>query len=154
MQKHIENVQEFMKKAGQNVPESLTVPDEQTRLLRAKLVMEEALEMCAALGVGINPKYDGDYIESTSDLYFYIKDGVNLTEIADAAVDLLWVGVTGPMIDIGCVDKLQECIKAVDENNLEKFKSGHKCPETGKWIKNKNHPKVDLEKIIYEKKLS
>ena len=148
MQKHIENVQEFMKKAGQNVPESLTVPDEQTRLLRAKLVMEEALEMCAALGVGINPKYDGDYIESTSDLYFYIKDGVNLTEIADAAVDLLWVGVTGPMIDIGCVDKLQECVQEVDRSNLSKFIDGHRCPDSGKWIKGRSYSPANIEGIL------
>ena len=65
MQEHINAVITFMRKAGQNVPEAITTPDEQTRLLRAKLVIEEALEMCAALGVKISPKYD-DNIESTN----------------------------------------------------------------------------------------
>ena len=59
-----------------------------------------------------------------------------------------------PAVLCGLSDKLEECIEAIDQNNLEKFKSGHRCEVTGKWIKSPNHKKPNLESIInYEKEL-
>ena len=155
MKQHIANVKEFMEKAGQNVPGQLTTPTEQELLLRAKLAMEECLELCTALGVTIYPKsMDQESIESTNDLSFSFNGRIDPVEALDAAVDSLWVSTTGVAAIFGLLDKLEAAIAAVDENNLEKFKSGYKCPETGKWIKDKNHKKVDLESIIHAEKLS
>ena len=155
MKEHIEAVKTFMGKAGQNVPGELTIPTEQELLLRAKLAMEECLELCAALGVTIYPKsMDQESIESTDDLSFSFNGKVDPVEALDAAVDSLWVSTTGVAAIFGLLDKLEAAIAAVDKNNLEKFKSGYKCPETGKWIKDKNHKKVDLESIVYAKELS
>lgn len=150
MQEHINNVKTFMERAGQNVPKKITIPDEKTRLLRAKLVIEEALEMCEALGVAIYPKSEDDRLKSNNDLNFYIDSDnePNLVEIADAAVDILWVSVSGPMIDIGCVDKLQECVAEVDRSNLSKFIDGHKCPDSGKWIKGPSYSPANIKGII------
>ena len=153
MKEHIEAVKTFMEKAGQNVPAELTRPDNDTLLLRAKLAMEECLELCDALGVTVGPKSTmQEPITSTKDLEFVVTKPPNPIEALDAAVDSLWVSTTGVAAIFGLLDKLEAAVAAVDENNLEKFKSGYKCPETGKWIKDKNHKKVDLESIIREPK--
>ena len=46
---HYDRVKAFMQKVGQDTPEGAAVPDEKTRILRAKLILEEALETVEAL---------------------------------------------------------------------------------------------------------
>ncbi|RME85522.1 MAG: hypothetical protein D6785_04320, partial [Planctomycetota bacterium] len=50
---HQKRVEEFMRLAGQEIPEVPTLPDEKTRLLRSKLILEEALETIHALGFAV-----------------------------------------------------------------------------------------------------
>lgn len=47
---HQQRVEEFMRRAGQDVPSKPTLPDAETCLARAKLHLEETLEVIAALG--------------------------------------------------------------------------------------------------------
>lgn len=55
---HQQRVEEFMGKFGQEVPDKPTMPDEDTRLLRAKLIFEETLETIYALGFKV---IEGNY---------------------------------------------------------------------------------------------
>lgn len=51
---HQQRIDEFMVKAGQMVPFARTQPDEATRILRAKLILEEAFEtIIKGLGVAM-----------------------------------------------------------------------------------------------------
>jgi len=50
---HYNRIKAFMQKVGQDTPEIATIPDEKTRILRAKLILEEALETVEALGVKV-----------------------------------------------------------------------------------------------------
>ena len=50
---HYNRIKAFMQKVGQETPEIATIPDEKTRILRAKLILEEALETVEALGVKV-----------------------------------------------------------------------------------------------------
>ena len=150
MEQHISNVREFCEKAGQPAPETLTIPDEQTRLLRAKLAVEETLEMCEAFGVMVSPRsMIGEPIQSISDLDFTISGEVDPIAVLDAAVDTLWVSVSGPAVCLGLSDKLEACITEVDISNMSKFLDGHKDPDSGKWIKGPSYRPANLETIIY-----
>lgn len=150
MKQHIANVKEFMDKAGQNVPTQLAIPTEQELLLRAKLAVEECLELCKALGVTICAKSMGqEPIESTNDLYFYFNGEVDPVEALDAAVDSLWVSTTGVAAIFGLLDKLESAISEVDSSNLSKFIDGHRCQETGKWIKGPSYKPADIKGIIF-----
>lgn len=149
LSKHIEAVKKFKLGAGQSAPDIRTEPSEKERITCVRLLIEEALEMAQALGVSVRQNHDGGTEVDRADDFYYICVGeTNFVEVADAAVDLQWVGVTGPMVLCGISDKLVPALAAVDENNLLKLENGHLCPETGKFIKPKDHPKVDLESII------
>lgn len=147
---HIDNVKKFMGLASQPTPEKPTVPSSEDRIGRVRLIMEEALEMANALGVSVyfGKKDNFDPVESHNDFCYYPNKEVNLVEVADAAIDLLWVGTTGAMVLCGMSDKLEECIKEVDRSNLSKFVDGYKCPDTGKWIKGPSYSPANIEGII------
>lgn len=151
LEQHIENVIAFKKGAGQPAPETLTIPSPKDRILLARLIVEEALELCAAMGVSLSQEYDGGHVVgSTKDFEFDASDDVNPTEVIDACVDIMWVGVTGPAVAFGLHSKLTDCLKAVDDNNLSKLVDGYRHPETGKFCKGPSYVPVDLSTIIYE----
>lgn len=150
MQEHIDNVLTFMEKAGQKVPQTLTIPSKEDRILRARLIIEEAFELINnGLGIGVLQNYDGGYeVQGADDFYYHDTEAVDPVEAIDGACDLAWVGVTGVAAIFGLANKLEACLKEVDENNLLKFKNGHRR-EDGKWVKSPDHPLVDLKSIIY-----
>ena len=153
LSEHIDNVKEFCKLAGQTAPDGLTMPSDDTRLLRVKLTVEEALEQAQAFGVIVSPKsLVGEPIQSIKDLNFTINVNQEVDPVAvmDSAVDLLWVGVTGPAVCLGLADKLEECIMEVDSSNMSKFIDGYRDPDTGKWIKGPSYEPADLQTIIYQ----
>lgn len=128
-----------MLRAKQEVPILPTLPNEQIRRLRAKLILEEALETILALGFEVYSKGGGVF-----DLH--IIDPPNLTEIVDGCCDLMVV-TTGTLSACGLADvKLQEI---VDADNLKKFKPGHTISPEGKFIKPPGH-KGPTELIEYE----
>ena len=151
MQEHIDAVKKFKLGAGQSAPDTKTEPTDFERITQVRLIIEEAIEMAEALGVDIKFSLDinSPYrISGASNFDYSIVAPVNFVEVADAACDLQWVAVTGPMVLCGMSDKLAPAITAVDNNNLLKLEKGKKCPTTGKFIKPKDHPKVDLESIV------
>ena len=122
---HYERVKKFMQKAGQDTPEGVTIPDEATRRLRAKLILEEALETIEALG--FETRDTAGKLVSYGEASLHDVFPPNLVEIADGCADLKVV-TTGTLIAFGIKDgELQE---AVDRANLQKFEPP-KCPECG-----------------------
>lgn len=153
---HQNRVFEFMQGARQATPAMPIIPNAEVRLLRARLILEEALETVHALGVSVcvTPSRDGALqgsppveILKDSDLSFTADKTPDLIEIADGCADLSVV-TTGTLIACGIRDNA--ILEAVDQNNLDKLKPGHSFREDGKLVKPKDHPKVDLAPIIAE----
>ena len=148
MQKHIENVKEFMRLASQEVPTTLTIPSESDRKLRAKLILEEAFELIEkGLGVEVSLPTGYDWLNVEGLQYRCVGD-VDPVEAIDGAVDTLWVGVTGVAAIFGLTSKLEECIAEVDRSNLSKFIDGHRRDD-GKWVKGPSYSPADIKSIIY-----
>lgn len=145
---HQQKVDQFMILAKQNLPQSPTIPNDQIRKLRAKLIIEEALETIQALGCTL-------FIRSTQDTYPIntkaFKLGISfiesthqpdLVEIVDGCCDLKVV-TTGTLSACGINDIQPQ--KLVDENNLEKFGPGHSYREDGKLVKPPTHKPPNLK---------
>ena len=133
---HYTRVQTFMQQAGQATPSAPIVPDEETRLLRAKLILEEAIETIRALGVGVRLRgADGGAGVVTVDpgaLSFYIDDDVDLEGVVDGCADISVVTI-GTLIAFGVDD--EPILEEVDQANLRKFGPGSYAREDGKWMK-------------------
>jgi predicted HAD superfamily Cof-like phosphohydrolase len=117
-------IDKFMRLGGQEVPAKPTIPSLEVRKLRAKLILEEALETIEALGIQVEFKsdYQHDSITSADPGFnmIYTDTGlVNLKEIVDGCCDLRVV-TTGTLTACGVNDIRPQ--ELVDENNLDKFK--------------------------------
>ncbi len=140
---HQERVEEFMEKAGQEIPQTPTIPDEKTRILRAKLIMEEALETIKGLGVAIcvddRVPYEKEEVFECPLRFEWLifttemtSCRPNLIEIADGCADISVVTI-GTLSACGISDI--SLLEEVDESNLRKFGSGGHLREDGKYIK-------------------
>lgn len=126
---HARQVHDFMNKAEQDIPPTPVIPDEETRILRARLILEEALETINK-GLGIKVRVWDSFVgesfdvdESTIELF---KDGEpDLVELADGCADLRVV-TTGTLLACG-IHNDEELQRLVDESNLAKFEVP-KCP--------------------------
>ncbi len=120
------------------------LPDEQTRLLRAKLIMEEAVETVEALGfqVQVIPGEDEPITFRPHPVH-----KPDLVEILDGCADI-FVVTTGTLVACNVPDK--KLLEIVDENNMDKFKPGHSFSESGKLIKPPDHrgPTKQIVKLI------
>lgn len=130
-------VDEFMTRAGQHLPDKPTIPDAATRILRAKLIMEEALETIKAMGVMLWCDEDPSVKLQYDDMGFtaMTEDKVNLVEVVDGCCDIAVV-TTGTLSAFGVSNLGPQ--RLVDESNLAKFGEGGYCREDGKWIKPPN----------------
>lgn len=139
---HYKQVVEFMEKAGQEVPTAPTEPSVEIRKLRARLILEEALETIRALG--LSPyiticDWDGedDYnreieLEEFSSFDFNDDKPFDLKEVIDGCCDIKVV-TTGTLIACGIPDEAAQ--RLVDESNLRKFGPGGYRRDDGKFIK-------------------
>ena len=126
---HYDRIKSFMQKVGQDTPEGAVVPDEKTRILRAKLILEEALETVDALGVHVH--IEG--IEIVEEGLQYSGGGeINLQEVADGCADISVVTM-GTLIAFGIDD--EPLLEEVDASNLRKFGEGNYRREDGNWMK-------------------
>ena len=134
---HQQRVEEFMIKAKQTLPDRPTLPDEGIRLLRAKLILEEALETVFALGFSI--EVNGLEITSKRGFKEYLHwdahDSPDLEGIADGCADIKVV-TTGTLSACGIADDSVQ--REVDCNNLSKFE--HRCPKCEKVLKENSMP--------------
>ncbi len=120
---NFEDVKMFMKTFGQIVKTKPNFPDEKTIKLRLDLIKEELNELEEA-----------------------IKDK-NLTEVADALTDILYV-----TYGAGCaygID-LDKCFKEVQRANMSKLGEDGKpiYNEKGKVMKGPNYSEPNLKKFI------
>ena len=133
---HYTRVREFMQKVGQETPSVPVVPDERTRLLRAKLILEEAIETIRAMGVEVRLREaDGQAGVVTVDpheLSFAIDGEVDLEGVVDGCADISVVTI-GTLIAFGVDD--EPVLEEVDRANLRKFGPGSYERDDGKWIK-------------------
>ena len=147
---HYDKVHRFATLAGNQMPDKPTAPDPKKAVLCARLIMEEAMETVAALGVDLKliaeaSRYDPLTFKS---LVFEPNRAPNLPEVVDGACDTRVVS-TFAMAVCGVRDAVPQ--ERVDDNNLGKFNpelGGYKCPTTGKWIKPANYPKPAIVEAL------
>lgn len=133
-----QRIDDFMELAGQELPTEPKTPSKEVRLLRAKLIIEEAFETVKGLGVGMFVA--GTAIDSES-IVFDAGWPFNMVEAVDGCCDLAVV-TTGTLSALGVADVTPQ--KAVDNNNLAKFGPGGYKGPTGKWIKPTDHRPPDI----------
>jgi predicted HAD superfamily Cof-like phosphohydrolase len=141
---HQLRIEDFMKKAGQVVPERPLAPTPDVALLRARLILEEAFETIEALGVHVFkmcPVNKVSYRATFGELELVVKREPNLPEIVDGCADLSVVTI-GTLSALGVQDA--PVLELVDYNNLAKFGPGGKRDPGGKWIKPPNHKPPDI----------
>ena len=144
MTDHYDRVRQLMCKIpGQNTPTEVTMPSEETRLLRAKLILEEALETIEGLGVSVN--WDGIFKITSDEVSFELSHKPDMIEIVDGCADISVV-TTGTLIACGVPD--EELLRLVDENNLAKFGLGSYLREDGKWMKPPDHKPPDIKGLL------
>jgi len=144
---HQLRVEEFMTLAGQEVPGEPTYPSLETRRLRAKLILEEALETVRALGFrpGVN-SVDGYFTRIEMERLELRSDfPVDIAEVIDGCCDIKVV-TTGTLSAFGIPDELFQA--EVDANNLAKFGPGGHRREDGKWVKPPNHQPPDIQGLL------
>lgn len=141
IQDHIDNVETLMIGARQTVAKSLRIPPPEERILRAKLIYEEALETIEALGVDF---VLGKFING-GDVHY------NPEKILDGACDLAVV-TNGTLIACGLQSVYEEALERVDQNNLTKVGPGAVWREDGKMLKPPGYKPVELKDLIEKAK--
>lgn len=137
----------------QMIPRVYTIPSVEVRVLRARLIMEEAIETCLAMGIEVRARYkDSDkFFESKDDLLFSPAAGLSafqldIGNIIDGCCDTIYVCV-GTMCALGAPDvpHLEEvCIR-----NNAKFPDGVAITdENGKFQKPEGWEPPDHDAII------
>lgn len=145
MDKYQTGVREFMKLAGQPTPNEVVEPSRSSRELRARLILEEALEFAHASGISV---FCGMEKISLDKLKIMCDGEYNLTEAMDAVSDTLYV-TYGAAVDCGIdVEPIND---EVWSNNLSKFIDGYR-DESGKWRKGPSYKPVNLEPLINKQK--
>ncbi len=137
---HVDGIVAFMQKAGQATPEKLTVPSEQDRILRAKLILEEAFELIND-GLGIGVANFGHFLKP-ADFNYVITGEADAVDALDGAADLFWTGVGGVAIIFGA--DLEPVLDEVDRSNQSKFIDGYRGQD-GKWQKGPSYSQANIE---------
>jgi predicted HAD superfamily Cof-like phosphohydrolase len=137
---HQRRVDKFMRLAHQSVPLKPQILTPEQRVLRARLIMEEALETVEALGVKIEFSASIQHSDVTlelgfDDLKFRAEGVMDLVGTVDGCFDLRVV-TTGTLSAVGVPDSGQ---RIVDDNNLDKFGPGHSIDSFGKLVKPPGH---------------
>jgi len=147
---HHARVADFMLRAKQAVPLFPIIPSAEVRKLRAKLILEEALETVRGLGFAVHMKGDREiegevFHPTTDDLDFLDVFEPDLVEIVDGCADISVV-TTGTLIACGVPD--EPVLEMVDYNNLMKFGPGHSYREDGKLIKPPGHMRPAFDVLL------
>ncbi len=141
---HQQRVDEFMRLAGQELPTVPTEPSREVRELRARLILEEAMETIAALGVQVRILGEPHGVSSGDFALEAICD-MNLVEVVDGCCDTIVVA-TGTLSACGVSDDAVQ--RAVDESNLAKFGPGSYKRDDGKWMKPPGFKPPNIAEIL------
>lgn len=137
-------VDQFMASAGQAVPPVPTPRDAETRLLRAKLILEEALETVQALGVAVDSRHHG-VIEEIDDLELQIVSEADMVDLVDGCCDLSVVTI-GTLSAFGVADRGP--MAEVCDANDSKIADGYRR-EDGKFCKGEGFRPPDIRAELY-----
>jgi predicted HAD superfamily Cof-like phosphohydrolase len=149
MKKEQNDVREFCRKAGQPTPDTPTKPTIEDRKLRARLILEEALELINdGLGLEVLVHTDSGYAEilTEDDIDFQYVKQPDLVQLADGAADLWYVGVAG--VSVLCGFDICPVVAEVTRSNMSKFTSGYSIRDDGKLLKGKDYSPASLEDKI------
>lgn len=151
---HQLRIEHFMRLAGQAVPDQPTELDEATRILRAKLILEEAFETIReGLGIDIiimGGDDEGDTFDPLDfDLILKCTKPMNMVEFADGCADLSVVTI-GSLSAAGITDG--PLLEIVDQSNLSKFGPGSYRRDDGKWMKPPNFKPPDIAGILEQQR--
>ena len=136
--------------AKQEVPDIPVMPNVKTRVLRAKLIFEEAMETINdGLAVDVIIDVDGERVSLANAMTKYLSfeafDTPDLVKIADGCADLSVV-TTGTLLASGIRD--EKLLELVDQNNLDKGGPGHYIRDDGKLVKPPNHKPPDIGGLL------
>lgn len=132
-----------MLKAGQECPSRPTIPSPDVRILRVKLIAEELMELCDALGIEMRlwccPGLDKEINVACHESVW-----VDMTQAYDGVLDLEVV-TTGTAVALGI--NTEPGWQEVHRSNMSKFIDGHKR-EDGKWVKGPSYSPANLKPIL------
>lgn len=152
---HQQRIDSFMQSAGQALPAAPLIPPDDVRLLRAKLILEEALETICALGVEValagEPMNGEGQVTlnpgcKEQKMGFVIAGPCNLVEVADGCADLSVVTI-GTLSAFGISDTT--LLAEVDRSNLDKFGEGAYRRDDGKWMKGPKWLPPNIEGVLH-----
>lgn len=131
-------VEDFTRKAGQEIPLRPVMPSMEVRKLRVRLIAEELMELCEAYALEL-------LIGSNSIVIIEALDKHPDSVLAyDATLDILYVTV-GNGVAMGT--NLETGWNEVQRSNMSKFIDGHRR-EDGKWIKGPSYSPANLKAIL------
>lgn len=175
----LSNVRAFMTLMGQTVrqhpPERLLDMPTQERVLRARLILEEALECVNALGFEVidietfNTIHAADkecernhynFVHENPDeqlpLELSFRDSLtpNAATLLDGLVDLDYVGHKGTALAFGLQDLLQEAERRVHDSNMSKLWTLRQINDAGDTLDDREHDvsQVGLGKFVVRRK--
>ena len=134
IKEHLNAIEDFMLGAGQCVRLLPGVPSPEERILRAKLIWEEARETIEALGVD---HILGQFIDAGAEHYDPVA-------VLDGCADIAVV-TNGTLLSCGLAEVFPEALRRVDINNLSKINGNHSFREDGKLIKPSDYIPVNLK---------
>jgi len=141
------NVAKFHAAAGTKDPLVPTIPSLEVRILRAKLILEEAMETIHD-GLGIRLRCGSCFTTTEVDALKgqWTGEGIhpgNLVKIADGCADSKYV-LNGTAL--ACGIDMEPVDDEVQRSNMSKFP--HRLREDGKVLKNENYSPASLEPIL------
>jgi predicted HAD superfamily Cof-like phosphohydrolase len=145
MNKIQRQVKEFMLNARQDCPDKATVPDASTRILRARLLLEEVFEYIEASG--LEAVIDGKKIEF--DKILFREDDpcgnpADLVKMVDAIADISYVNYGAA---VSCGVDMEPIETEVHRSNISKFIDGYE-DTNGKWIKGPSFSPPDIKSYL------
>lgn len=132
----------FMVKARQAVFNKPIQNPLEIRILRANLILEEALECVKALGLEVEINKKGELVSFLSDKN---NTSTNLIELADGLADLHYVAYCGTANAFG-ID-MEPIFKEVHYSNMSKFTDGYRRAD-GKWMKGPSYFPANIKPIL------
>lgn len=140
------DIREFMTAAGQTVPEKPEPLCEKDAVLRARLIMEEALETIHALGVEVHVNHHDDIPIAMDNLDFYRVVPTHMLGAVDGCCDIIVVTL-GTLVSLGLPDN--PFMTEVNQNNLTKVKPRVYIKE-GKIQKPPGYQPPQLSKLLLQ----
>lgn len=144
---HERRVISMMEAFGQNCPAYPTIADAAVRRLRVMLLLEEVIEYADAAGIDLLlPAGDKLHIKRVTPVCSETRTP-DLAGMVDALGDISVVN-TGAFVAHGV--RMAPVLEMIDANNLLKYSTGKRNPDTGKFEKAPNHPVPDINLILVQ----